>query len=362
MEKILIIEDDKNIRETVEELLLYKNYEVVKASNGKKGIMLACSELPDLILCDIMMPETNGYKVLETVRKNTDLYNKPFIFLTAKADIKDLRKGMNLGADDYIIKPFDPKELIEAVEIRLNLANKAAKAVDNKVNKLLEDLNNASSHEFNTSLNGILGFSDILISDNSRFNPDKVQMYAQIIKNSGLRLKNALNNLLLYKELKALIYDNTKIKYYQGTTLIVNCFTEKTIETIAEKYNRSRDFTCNIEKARIQLPSELCKKILNELIDNAFKFSKPGSKVSVIGKINKKNYSLKIRDEGRGFTDKQIKDIGPFKQFDLEKYEQQGNGLGLFIAKKIIKLNEGKLKINSIYNKYTEIDIELKIV
>jgi len=120
MRKILLIEDDITLRENTAELLeLTDYYKVSMAENGKVGIEKALSELPDLIVCDIMMPEIDGYGVLEILSKNPKTQFIPFIFLSAKTERSDVRKGMNLGADDYITKPFTEEELISAIESRL---------------------------------------------------------------------------------------------------------------------------------------------------------------------------------------------------------------------------------------------------
>lgn len=119
MKKILVIEDNKEILENTAEILELSNYHVLEASNGKEGVEKALSTKPDLILCDIMMPEIDGYGVLHMVQKNPDLQNTPFIFLTAMTEKEEIRKGMSLGADDYITKPFDPTDLLNAIESRL---------------------------------------------------------------------------------------------------------------------------------------------------------------------------------------------------------------------------------------------------
>lgn len=119
MKKILVIEDNVSLLENTAELLELSNYHVFTAENGKKGIELAIREKPDLILCDIMMPEVDGYGVLHMLNQHTDLSRTPFIFLSAKSDRSDFRKGMELGADDYITKPFTATELLNAIQRRL---------------------------------------------------------------------------------------------------------------------------------------------------------------------------------------------------------------------------------------------------
>jgi CRP/FNR family transcriptional regulator, polysaccharide utilization system transcription regulator len=119
MKTILLIEDNADLRENTAELLEESNYKIITAENGKIGIELAINHLPDLIICDIMMPELDGYEVLEILSKNPLTETIPFVFLTARSENSDLRKGMSLGADDYITKPFKEVELIEAIETRL---------------------------------------------------------------------------------------------------------------------------------------------------------------------------------------------------------------------------------------------------
>lgn len=119
MKKILLIEDTLEVRENTSEILELAGYEVLTVENGKEGVDLALKEKPDLIICDIMMPELDGYGVLHILSRNHDTSHIPFIFLTAKAEKADFRKGMSLGADDYLTKPFEESELLDAVDIRI---------------------------------------------------------------------------------------------------------------------------------------------------------------------------------------------------------------------------------------------------
>lgn len=128
MKSILVIDDNRDIRENTAEILELAGYKTFTAENGKKGVDMAIKEKPNLIICDIMMPELDGYGVLHLIRKNTETQNTPLIFLTAKTERSDLRKGMEMGADDYITKPFEDIELLNAIEVRL----KKAELLDNR--------------------------------------------------------------------------------------------------------------------------------------------------------------------------------------------------------------------------------------
>ena len=118
MKTILVIEDQPIMRHKTVTILKMEGYDVLEAPNGKEGIRIACDELPDLILCDIMMPECDGYEVLQAVRLDRTTATTPFIFFTAKGEKPEVRAGMNLGADDYLVKPTPRTELLEAIEAR----------------------------------------------------------------------------------------------------------------------------------------------------------------------------------------------------------------------------------------------------
>jgi DNA-binding NarL/FixJ family response regulator len=127
MKKILIIEDEPEMRRNISALLRYLEFRPIEAENGRKGVELARREKPDLILCDVMMPELDGHGVLQALQQEPDLALIPFIFLTAKGEKDDLRSGMNLGADDYLTKPVPNADLVRAIETRLRRAQQHAK-------------------------------------------------------------------------------------------------------------------------------------------------------------------------------------------------------------------------------------------
>jgi len=147
MKKIVLIEDNQDIRETTQEILELADYQVDAATNGKEGVLLVKKERPDLVICDIMMPELDGYGVLQILGKNPETSAIPFIFLTAKADKSEMRKGMNLGADDYITKPFEETELLEAIETRLKRSENLKKDHKADFNELNEFINEARGLE-----------------------------------------------------------------------------------------------------------------------------------------------------------------------------------------------------------------------
>jgi CRP-like cAMP-binding protein len=150
MKVILVIDDNTDIRENTAEILDMSGYRTLTAENGKKGVELALKEKPDLVVCDIMMPELDGYGVLHLLRKNPKTQFTPFIFLTAKTERSDLRKGMEMGADDYITKPFEDIELLNAIEVRLKKAqvfDQSYSMTQSGINQFLKDVKNLESFQ-----------------------------------------------------------------------------------------------------------------------------------------------------------------------------------------------------------------------
>lgn len=147
MKKILVIEDNAEVRENLEEILELSGYEIDTAENGKVGVQKALSNPPDLILCDIMMPELDGFGTLNILGKRPATADVPFVFLTAKSEKEDLRRGMNLGADDYITKPFYKDELLQVIETRLKKSERLKDKFDGTANGLKAFINEARGYE-----------------------------------------------------------------------------------------------------------------------------------------------------------------------------------------------------------------------
>lgn len=165
-EKVLLIEDDTILRENTAELLELANYEVLTASNGKKGVQKAFEFAPDIIVCDIMMPELDGYGVLETLSKDDVTKYIPFIFLSAKTERQDIRKGMDMGADDYITKPFEEEELTSAIESRIA-----------KVAILKEERENNSSKEKEDELRNLNDLKNFFDDNGTESTFEKMKLF-----------------------------------------------------------------------------------------------------------------------------------------------------------------------------------------
>ena len=161
MKKILIIEDNDEVRENTAEIIELSNYKVLTAENGKAGVELALAEKPDLIICDIMMPVLDGYGVYHLLGKHTETASIPFIFLTAKSEKTDFRRGMEMGADDYITKPFDGIELLNAIEVRLkknDLIKQHYKGAD-ALNNFIKDVQESGKIKLSSDEREVFNYS-----------------------------------------------------------------------------------------------------------------------------------------------------------------------------------------------------------
>ena len=173
MKNILLIEDDTALRENTAELLELANYHVFTAPNGKIGIDMAKEYLPNLIVCDIMMPEVDGYGVLEALSLDESTKHIPFIFLSAKTEHKEIRRGMDLGADDYLTKPFEEDELISAIESRLAKAEILAKAIAPTFTEKEDDLRDLNELKNFFDDNGVISTykkGEVIYEERSRSN------------------------------------------------------------------------------------------------------------------------------------------------------------------------------------------------
>jgi signal transduction histidine kinase len=362
--RILVIEDEKNIRENIEELLQAKGYVVRTAHNGKQGVLEAIDFRPNLIVCDVMMPKMDGFKVLEYIRKTSIVQNTPFIFLTARVDKNDIRQGMDLGADDYITKPFTSKELLRAIETRLRRQDKVIGQYAKVKHELDTTVFAAYYHEFNTPLHGIIGGLNLLINARDSFSEKQIQDLLFSILKSGLRLNHSLANLMMFEEIKrAEVYPELLSMFTNG--LSKEGWTQKVKSELftmsKEIYNRTADLDLQLEPVEIRINLEYLQRMILELVDNALKFSKAGDKVQVSGRREGEEYVLEIIDKGRGFILESLEHIAPFKQFNRKKFEQQGLGIGLYLVKRIVDFNQGELKIVSSEGEGTKVIISIPV-
>jgi len=361
--KILVIEDAHALRKDIIEMLSFEGFDVRGAENGLRGVQAAREYHPDLIICDIMMPELDGYGVLTELQKDTLEATIPFVFLTARTDKGDMRQGMELGANDYLTKPFTANELINTVRIQLKKRDDLTKVSQTSLDLLRDNIILALPHELRTPLTGILGFSDILASDSQRMSADKIAEMAQYIHSAALRLYRLTENYLVYAQLEVILTDPKRTQSIrQFTTPDPRFVVENTILQKATEAQREADLVLNAaDNVDIGILEENLKKITEELADNAFKFSQAGTAVEIASRVENGYYILTFVDHGRGIPPEHIRDIGAYNQFGRKWYEQQGSGFGLAIVKRLVELHGGEVDIDSFPDHETRVTVKLPL-
>ncbi|MBW4519087.1 MAG: response regulator [Scytolyngbya sp. HA4215-MV1] len=362
MKTILVIEDESMIRDSLQDLLEMEGFRAIAAEDGIVGIQLAEAHLPDLILCDVNMPGIDGYGVLQALHDNPSTQSIPLIFLTAMGAKSNIRQGMTLGADDYLVKPCTRDELIGAIEGRLKKQTMIQSESQKKLDNLRSSITLALPHELRTPLNGILSFSELLMTDYDVLERTEVLEVAECIHTSASRLYHLIQNFLLYTELELTVRDPNRLKAIQTYEVSKPKLVIATIATnIARQNGRESDLHLNLVDSELLLSEIKLKKVLEELISNAFKFSAIGSPVEITSQVDGSDFTITLTDYGRGMTAEHIAYLGAYMQFDRKIYEQQGAGLGLIIAKRLLELHGGSLTIASTPSKTTVVKATLPL-
>ena len=362
MAKVLVIDDEDSIRETILINLRKNGFETLSAINGAEGIKIARTQLPDVIICDVRMELVSGYEMLTVIRNDPMTAGTPFILITAEPSRSGMRQGMELGADDYLIKPFTGAEIIAAVTSQIQKRHTLRLQAEQKLNELRSQLSTTIPHELRTPLNGIMGYADILRKQSIELEPTEVAQMSERIYKNAKRLHRLVENFLLYAQLEILESDRSKLatlsknRAEDVALLIDSIATQKTYESA-----RSFDLDLHLETANLAMSPDYFTKIFEEVFDNALRYSKKGSPVHVHAAVDGTKYVVTVTDHGRGLTPHQIHEIGAYKQFERRIYEQQGTGLGLSVAKKLAEVHGGSLSIESEHGKRTTVVITLPV-
>jgi DNA-binding response OmpR family regulator len=377
---ILVVDDNPTNLDALSDYLTEFGITVLLKQDGKKALALIERRSLDLILLDIVMPEMDGFETCRRLKEFPETRDIPVIFMSALSDTVDKVKGFELGAVDYITKPFQYEEVLARVKAHLTIQNlqKDLQAKNKKLQEMLErerktlererkfiedlrlNLSISLPHELRTPLNGILGFSQLLTKPQGLPGPDQIIDYAQRIHKSGLRLNRLIENSLLYANLKLLRYTPKDRKMWQSDTSVhAESFITSVAQKKAEETQREEDLILELEPIIIRISPNNFEKILIELLDNAFKFSQEGTRVHIRTTINGHLCIVSITDQGRGMTEEQIENIGAYVQFERKFYEQQGAGMGLIIAYLLAQLEGGVLSIDSKAGDGTTISIVL---
>jgi two-component system, sensor histidine kinase and response regulator len=352
---ILVIEDDIDSRTLIVDSLK-NDYTLLQTGDSVEALGLARECLPDIILCDITLPQMDGFEVLQALRQDEKTQGISFIFLTGTVDQATVRLAMNMGADDYIAKPFKPSDLREAVKARLNKRAAREAQLRKRIEELRQNITLSLPHELRTAIMVIEGYAYLMMQDKNGIEPDQYEML-QSISDYASRLHVMAEKFLWYCKTQVLVKDETPAAFSVPIDSVIHT---TAVET-AMRLGRAADIELEVMDGVVQANEEYIEKIVGEVVENAFKFSASPKRVSVVGRLSDGLYTITIKDEGRGMTEDQIQGIGGFIQFDRLAQEQQGTGLGLIIAKRLAELCGGHLQIESRLNHGTTVTIALPV-
>ena len=350
MKTILLIDDDQQVRAMFGLALRKNGYHVIEADSGVSGLAMARQHLPDLILSDIHMPGGDGSTLLLNIRRDPELKSKQVVLITGRPDLVTPRKGMEEGADDFLVKPVTLKTLLSCVDARFSRASISWRVEDQMLAQLRSSVPSNLPHEFFTPLAGIIGLMEILRGDSSTLTPAEVADIHNDVYNSALRLNRTLRNYLLILDLQTASPETaTPLPPREAEKGI-----RAGIDEALRLNQRREDVRVDVKACSISVKSENLSRIVEELVDNACKFSRQGTPVKVeLGADGR----LTVTDQGRGLTAEEISRIGAFQQFDRKKNEQQGLGLGLVLVQKLAAPCQAEFSINSEPGKGTQVQI-----
>ncbi len=355
MTKVIVIDDEADIRAEVMDWLTFEGYEVIGAENGQVGLDAIYRDMPDLIVCDIAMPEVDGHEVLIEVRSNPNLAHIPFIFLTAAADRESFRLSMNMGADDYLTKPFTHAEVLKAVRARLDKKS----TQDMVIQAQFDVFNNALSeerekrllksrlvamfsHDFRNSLAGILSSSNIIRNYNDRLSPEQRETHLDRVDGSVHLLVQMVDEMLMVAEM-----EGGHLQCKARPTNIIH-LVDAIVEEFRLIHRATHHFSFEANGAsEAELDPKLFRQIVTNLVANAAKYSPDNSEVIVRLYDKRDHLELVVEDQGIGIPPEDIPRLFEPFQRASNVSDIKGTGLGLAIVKQAVDLHGGSVTVAS---------------
>lgn len=345
---ILLVDDEESLLDIVGSVLEAENFNVLLAQSVDKAIEHLTANTPDVIISDITMPGKNGFDFFAHVRALPHLQHVPFLFLSAHSDSESMVAGKEMGSDDYLTKPVDFHLLLSSIRGKLKRKEQLSEAATYHADKMKNEIFRLITHEMRTPLTSILGATELLSDSHNSYSQKELTEFLQMLQNSSKRLNAMVDDFLTVTKIESgEIVREMEVKEYRITPfhmvnrLIVDMeFQMRQHQVTIE--NRIPDITISVF-----MFASHCENILRRLIDNAIKFSKPGSAV-IISMHENDGYVFSIQDFGFGVADdKKSILFQKFGQVDRDKHEQQGSGLGLYIASNLARINGGELWFES---------------
>jgi two-component system sensor histidine kinase/response regulator len=360
---VLLVDDDISVLEGVADLMEINGYEIWTAENGQQALELMQTRSPDMIISDIMMPVMDGYEFYERVRSNPSWIPIPFIFLSARSQPVDVRRGRELGVDEYIVKPFDPQDLLVIIDNRWRRTQEIRRATMESVERVKKQIVDVMGHELRTPLAYIYGYINLLRDERAIMaEQDLAEMMASVERGAE-RMKRLVDDLLFLVKLDGgVLQDEFRLGLREyNLAEVVRCVVVDTAH-LAE---------LNKIVIHVDAPTELrltgmrvyVRDILTRLVDNGIKFTNPGTGSVTIRVYEEDGFArIDVIDDGIGIHPDDHKRIFQrFQQINREDIEQQGTGLGLSIARELLVLMGGDIWVTSALGEGSTFSVSLPL-
>lgn len=349
-ETILVLDDNWDLLTNLELILQMEGYQVLSACSGPEALTLMEQTRPDLIISDIMMPEMDGYEFYQCVRRDPDLLAIPFIFLTAKGEREDIRFGKQLGVDEYLTKPLEPQDLLIAVETKLKRLGEIKAGSRQEVERLKDVILRVLSHELRTPLTFIKAAVELLVESKIQFYDEEEQELLALASKGGERLEALVVDVLTVVNIEAGEAKNLFEAEKQEVDLSL-CIEDAVAGCGGEAISRGVTIEVDVSQGLPAIaghPGQLTD-VLSRLLDNAIEFSpRTGGQVAIRVRNENRWVKISVEDKGIGIPTAEIPKIFDlFYQVDRHKYEQQGIGIGLTIARELVEIHGGHIEVES---------------
>lgn len=348
-QRILLVEDNDAMRDGVRDILELAGYDVMTAGDGDQALALMGTHTPDLIISDIMMPQMDGYQLYDSIRQNRAWNAVPFIFLTAKGERADVRMGKQLGADDYLTKPFDSEDLLVAVEGKLKRSRQLETFSVAAINDLKSSIVRTLSHEFRTPLTFIQGYSELLEMSGPGIDINSFQEFLRGIRRGSERLNRLVEDFLLLVRLETNQMEEAMLAN-QGEVSLADMVHNAARTRASQAAEAHITVSVTAEPGLIVRTNPVyATDILTRLLDNAIKFSR-GRAAQVWMHAFREGDTARIDvvDHGVGMASGELPHLfNVLQQINRSQYEQQGAGLGLAIAHGLVQVLGGQMLVTS---------------
>ena len=348
---ILLVEDEPAVRTIAEGILSSFGFAVTAVSDGSEALAALDAARPDVILSDIRMPVIDGFQLRQRIRSDPIWSNIPFIIVSAKAESADVRMGMSLGADDYVIKPYRPADIRNTIEVRVRRAKQVSRALADHQRLLTRIL----PHELRTPLMSVIGYADLMVdaaADGNTLSVAELSEYGRTLQLSGSRIFRVVENLLFWAKLDTLGGPPGARERPAPAEEEVSAESLKRLaEVVSTQFERQQDVVVDCpSEARVLVAVTGVEFVASHLIENAFKYSLPGTSVRITARTKAGTLVLSVAESGRGMTREQLTQIGTSGQSESQGYGHHGMGMGLMLAATFARMSGGHLELQPCAN------------